>query len=440
MADASLPPGLPPGPALSRARQTARWIAQPLEFLAELRERHGDLFTLHLQREPPWVVVGDPELVKRIFTAPADQLHAGVSKRILEPVVGSRSVLIEDGEEHMRRRRLLLPPFHGDRVSGYERTMRAVAAAEIGRWPRGVPAPAGPRMSAIALETVLRVAFGDATGRRGSPLHEAFERLVGYLSGSARSALVALGESARLGEGRFSELGEQIARVDELVLAAIAERRAAARGEPAGDVLSLLLEARYDDGSAMADGDLRDQLTTLVVAGHDTTATSLAWALERLVRDRAALRRVTAEAAAGGGPYTDAVVRETLRLRPVFLVAPRLAVRPFRLGDLEIPPGVAAVPAIPLVHGRADVYPDPAAFRPDRFLDRPPGTYTWIPFGGGIRRCIGAGFALLEMRVVLSTLLAGARLRAPDPAGEPQVRQGLLVAPASGARLTLEPR
>jgi len=435
-ADASLPAGLPPGPALSRSRQTARWMARPEQFLRSLQAQHGDLFTIHLLREPPWVVVADPELVKRIFTAPADVLHAGVSKRILEPVLGSGSVLLEDGDAHMRLRRLLLPPFHGRRIARYEATMRSVAAAEVERWPSGRPAPAGPRMSAIALETILRVVFGDAAAGRRTPLHAAFERLVGYLSGSARSALVALGESARLGEGRFSEFSEQIAAVDELVLAEIGRRRAAASGE---DVLALLLEARYDDGSEMSDGELRDQLTTLVVAGHDTTATSLCWALERLVRDPGALARATAEAAAGGGPYTDAVVREALRLRPVFVVTPRLAVEPFRLGEFEIPPGVAVVPAIPLVHRRADLYPEPDAFRPERFLEKPPGTYTWIPFGGGARRCIGAGFAQLEMRAVLSTLLARTRPRAAEPEDEPPVRQGLLIAPSAGARLTLEP-
>ena len=205
-------------------------------------------------------------------------------------------------------------------------------------------------------------------------------------------------------------------------------------------LLSHLLAARHEDGSPLSERELRDQLMTLVVAGHDTTATSLAWALERLAREPAALERVAAEAAAGGGPYTDAAIKETLRVRPVFLIAPRLVARPFRLGEVELPAGVVVAPSISLVHLRADLYPDPEAFRPERFLERPPGTYAWIPFGGGVRRCIGAGFSLLEMRVALSALLARMTVRVEDPAPERAVRQLLVMAPSRGGRLVVEPR
>jgi cytochrome P450 len=435
---ALLPPGLPPGPELPRSRQTARWIARPVRFLQSLQEHHGDVFTLHLLQEAPWVMVSDPELVKQIFTAPADVLHAGGQKRILEPVLGSKSVLLSDGDEHMRRRKLLLPPFNRDRVAAYEGAMRAAAEAEVARRPLGVAAPAAPWMGAIALEVILRAGFGPVEEERLASLREAIEQLMTYLA-EPRRALVALGRRSRLGEDRFAELRELLALADEQVFAEIARRRGRS-GERGDDVLSLLLEARHEDGSTIADDELRDELMTLVVAGHETTATSLAWALEQLVRNPEALEQTAAEAADGGGPYTDAVVRETLRLRSPFMVVPRLAMKPFRLGDIAIPPGVAVTPSIPLVHRRPDVYPDPEAFRPERFLERAPGTYSWIPFGGGVRRCLGAGFSMLEMRVVLSTLLSRAKMRVADAEPEPAARRLLVMAPSRGARIVLEPR
>ncbi|MGC1852026.1 MAG: cytochrome P450 [Solirubrobacterales bacterium] len=435
-ARSELPPGLPPGADLPRSRQTARWIARPVRFLQSLQQRHGDVFTLHLLQEPPWVMVADPELVRQIFTAPADVLHAGSQKRILEPVLGSHSVLLSDGEIHMHRRKLLLPPFQHGRLAGYEQAMRSTAEAEIDRWPLGTPGPAAPRMSEIALGVIMTAVFGRRQESRLAPLREAIERLVAYLE--TPSALVALGERSRLDEERFAGLPELLSRVDELLFAEIDHRRR--HRAPANDVLSFLLEATGDDGSAISDQELRDELMTLIIAGHETTATSLSWAIERLARSPQALNRATDEAADGGGPYTDAVVQETLRLRSPFMVVPRMVMKPFQLGDLAIPLGVAVTPAIPLVHRRPDVYPDPDEFRPERFLECPPGTYTWIPFGGGVRRCLGAGFSLLEMRVVLSTLLSRMRIRAVDPVPEREARRLLVMSPARGAEVVLEPR
>ena len=430
-------PALPPGSELPPLRQAARWLADPVEFMRSLQRRHGDVFTVRLPGEEPWVMVGHPELVKQVFTAPREALGAGDQKRILRPIVGPMSVMLTDGEAHMRARRLLLPPFHAKRIAGYEATMRAVAEQEIVRWPAGVTAPAAPRLATIALEVILRTVFGlDDDGRRAS-MREAIERLVesATATGSGRVAYARGGEES----GRPT-LRALVGRVDELLLATIAERRDAA-GEGGEDVLSLLLQARYEDGSPISDAELRDQLMTLLIAGHETVATSLAWGLERLVRTPRALGRTVAEAPDGGGPYTDAVVRETLRVRPVILAVPRLTRRPFRLGDHEIPAGVSLTPSIPLVHLRPELYPDPEAFRPERFLEKPPGTYTWIPFGGGTRRCIGAGFSLLEMRAVLSTLLARAKVRVGEnSAAEPPARRLVVTAPARGAELELELR
>jgi cytochrome P450 len=437
VAGPELPAGLPPGSELPRSRQTARWLSRPVEFLESLQRRHGDVFTIHLLQERPWLMVSDPDLIKQIFTAPADVLHAGEQKRILEPILGPASVLLSDGEAHVRRRKLMLPAFHATHMPLYEATMRAAADAEVRRWPLGAVVPAAPRMGAVALEVIVRTVFGASGGERVACLREALERLMDHVA-SRRSALVAFGDRSRLRDDRFAELRDLLARVDELVFAEIAARRRP--GEPGDDMLSLLLEARHEDGSPIADRELRDELMTLVVAGHETTATSLAWALERLVRNPDALAGAATEAAAGGGHYIDAVVRETLRIRPAFMAVPRLVRKSFRLGGRLVPEGVAVTPAIPLVHRRPDVYPNPEAFRPERFLDRQPGTYTWIPFGGGVRRCIGAGFAMLQMRIVLSVLLARATLRPTGAAPEAARRKLLVMAPAGGARVLAEPR
>jgi cytochrome P450 family 135 len=435
-----LPAGLPPACGAPRVRQTSRWMARPLSFLRGLQKEHGDLFTLHLLQEDPWVMVGDPALVERIFRAPTDVLHAGEPKRLLEPILGPRSVLLLDEAPHMRQRRLLLPPFHGDRMARYAGAMRAAAEAELERWPTGVAAPSAPHMGTITLEVILRAVFGVSEREQLDPLRETLRGLLDFVAGDARTVLVALAEPQRLEGERLAGLRAILARTDELVLAEIARRRAQPDLGEREDIMSLLLAARHEDGSPMSDGELRDELLTLLVAGHETTATSLAWALERLVRSPGAMERTVAEAEAGGGPYTDAVIQETLRLRPVFPMVARAVKKPFELGDYTLPAGVTVMPAIALVHRRPDVYLDPDDFRPERFLETPPGTYTWIPFGGGVRRCLGASFALLEMRIVLSTLLARVEILADEPEPETAKRRVIALPPSRGGRVVLQRR
>jgi len=435
-------PAMPPGPRLPTAVQTARWAVRPLPFLLELQRRYGDVFSFQLFHEDPWVMVSDPELVKRVFTAPADVLHAGEGNRILEPVLGPQSVLLLDEDAHLRQRKLLLPPFHGDRMERYGEVMRDVVEAEIARWPAGEAAPAWPRMQAITLEVILRAVFGVTEPARLDPLRVALREMLDFMGDNRRMvALVALGPQ-RATRSRLLGFRQLMARADELVLAEVARHRGYDDLEDRDDVLSLLLQARHEDGSGMSDSELRDELMTLLVAGHETTATALGWAVERLVRHPDALAQTVAEAADDGGPYTEAVIQETLRLRPVIPVVARHVKQPFELGDHLIPVGATITPCILLMHRRPDVYPDPNAFRPERFLEQPPGTYTWIPFGGGVRRCIGASFALFEMRVVLSTLLAQATV-AVDPARsgrEGTRRRAITLTPARGARVVLQPR
>ena len=436
--DDELPAGLPPCSTAPRARQTTRWMARPLTFLRSLQKEHGDLFTIHLLQEDPWVMVGDPELAKQIFRAPSDVLHAGEPKRILEPILGPRSILLLDESRHMRQRRLLLPPFHGDRMARYEDAMREAAEAELERWPTEVAGPSAPHMGTITLEVILRAVFGVTEPEHLDPLRGTLRALLDFTADDARVVLVALGEPERLDDERLAGFREVLARADEMVLAEIARRRSQPDVELREDIMSLLLQTQHEDGSPMSDGELRDELMTLLIAGHETTATSLAWALERLVRSPQALERTVAEAAAGGGPYTDAVIQETLRLRPVFPMVARAVKKSFELGGYTIPPGVTVMPSIALIHRRPDVYPDPDEFRPERFLERPPGTYTWIPFGGGVRRCLGASFSMLEMRIVLSTLLSRVGIRAAEPEPETAKRRVISLPPSRGGRVVLK--
>lgn len=440
--DETLPAGLPPASDLPRARQTTRWMARPLTFLRSLHQEHGDLFTLHLLGEQPWVMVGDPVLVKQIFRAPVSAVHAGEPKRILEPIVGPRSILLLDEDSHMRQRKLLLPPFHGDRMARYSDVMREAAVAELEHWPSGIAAASLPHMGAITLEVILRAVFGVTDRERLEPLRETLGQLLNFTADDVRVVLVALGDWERLDDRRLARFREVMRRTDELVYDEITRRRAQPGVEECDDIMSLLLTARHEDGSPMSDAELRDELVTLLIAGHETTAATLSWALERLVRSPEAMERTVAEADRGGGPYMDAVIQETLRLRPVFPMVARAVKEPIELGGYAIPPGVTVMPAIALIHRRPDIYPDPDEFRPERFLDRQPGTYSWIPFGGGVRRCLGASFAMLEMRIVLTVLLSRVRVSAPESEPEPELpkRRVIALPPSRGGRVVLEPR
>jgi cytochrome P450 len=431
---------MPPGSRLPATLQTLRWMVRPVPFPEERQARHGAVSSARRMQEDPWVMVSDPELIKRVFTAPTDVLHAGEGNQILEPILGPSSVLLLDRDQHMRQRKLLLPPFHGNRMERYGEVMREVVEAEIDRWPLGVADRAWPRMQAITLEVILRAVFGVTDRERLDPLREGLRELTDFTGDMRRMATVVLAGPERLKRHRWLGFHGVMERVDSLVLAEIARHRAYEDLEQRDDVLSLLLQARHEDGSPMSDSELRDELMTLLIAGHETTATSLGWALERLVRHPEALARTVEEAEAGGGDYTDAVIQETLRLRPVIPVVARHVKEPFELGDHLIPVGATITPSIVLVQRRPDVYPEPTRFKPERFLDQSPGTYTWIPFGGGVRRCIGASFALFEMRVVLSTLLARARVSAAEPAPERIRRRSITMTPSRGARVVLAPR
>jgi cytochrome P450 len=402
-----------PGPPLPRAVQTAIWFREAQRMLRTCYARYGDTFQLRIAYQGTWAFVTDPADVKKVFTGDPAVLHAGEANRILLPVVGPHSLLLLDEGEHMEHRKLLLPPFHGERMKRYGELMSEIAAAEIEGWPLGEPYKLRPRMQAVTLEIILRAVFGVREGERLELLRGELRRLLDIVTNPRQTIfLIALGPE-RIRE--FGPFKRDIARVDRLIYAEIEQRRRADDLAEREDILSLMLQARREDGSPMRDEELRDELVTLLVAGHETTATALAWAVERLVRHPRKLERLTAEVAEGRDEYLTAVIQETLRLRPVISLVNRTLKEPMEFGGYELAAGVNVAPCIYLVHRRPDIYPEPDRFLPERFLERPPGTYTWIPFGGGVRRCLGGAFAQFEMQVVLRELV---RRRTLSPARE----------------------
>jgi cytochrome P450 family 135 len=417
---------LPPGPRAPRAAQVAAWLAQPLWFASECRARYGDAFTVRIEARP-WVMLADPAAIRDVFTAPADLVHAGDANEILRPALGPSSVLLLDGAEHMHQRKLMLPAFHGRRIEAYRQIMVEATERALRSWPAGEPLSLRPHTQAITLEVIVRAVFGVRAGpahdRLRALLSDGMDRLV-----RVRTLLLM----AAFGPHHPRILGlfrRELAAVDAELYRLIAERRAAPDLEERDDVLSTLLLARDEHGRGLSDAELRDELMTLLMAGHETTANSLAWAFERLSRLPGALERVAADPA-----YAEAAVRETLRLRPVIALVARRLTREAELGGLRLPAGAVVTPCILLVHRRADVYPEPDAFRPERFLEKAPGTYTWIPFGGGIRRCLGATFAQMEMNVVLRTIASRVTLE-PVGAPEPVRRRAIALVPARGAEV-----
>jgi cytochrome P450 len=390
------------------------------------------------------VVLSDPDEIKEVFTAPPDVLHPGEGARVLQPLVGSNSLILLDGDPHMEQRKLLLPAFHGERMERLTGLVERVTRDEVRGWGNGELA-LQPRLGALTLEIILRAVFGLDPGPRLDALREQITRLLRY--GESPLTLVPGPANVERAERQlrllnragplkgFVDLRESI---DGLIADQIAERRAQ-EGEERDDVLAMLLEARHEDGSAMSAQELRDELMTLLVAGHETTASTLAWAFERLTREPEVLQRLSAEARDGDDEdYLVATVQETLRRRPVLPnVEPRLVKKPIEVGGWRYEPGPCLVPNAYLVHHDPEVYDDPYAFRPDRFLDAKPGTYTWIPFGGGRRRCVGQSFAMLEMRIVLREALRAYDLVSAMHGNEPPRRHNITVRPAGGARVSL---
>ena len=421
---------LPPGPRMPRPVQTLGWMARIGPFLERQRDRYGDTFTLRIQNEGTWVMLSDPADVKQVFTGDPKLLHAGEANAILRPMLGPNSVLLLDEHAHMTQRKLLLPPFHGERMKAYGELMTEVAEREVASWPAGEVVATRPSMQQLTLEIVMRAIFGVRDTRDLERLRRALTAMLEWTMDPSRLALLIFAGPKRM--GKLPAYRRVMGELDAVVYDEIARRRAAPDLDERSDILSMLLVARYEDGSPMSDRELRDELMTLLVAGHETTATALSWALERLARHPGAWERLRA----GDEEYLDAVIKETLRLRPVLPIVLRRLKAQMEIGGFELPAGVSVAPCIFLVHRRADVYPEPHAFRPERFLEQPAGTYTWIPFGGGVRRCLGASFALFEMAAVLRVIARRcARLDPDGPVPERIARRSITLVPEHEGRV-----
>jgi cytochrome P450 len=428
-------PGFPPGPKAPAITQAVRYLRDPLGFLAGYQRRYGDIFTVRFPTFGRIVYVARPDLVKAVFTGAPSVFHAGeANATVLEPALGPNSVLMLDDAPHMRQRKLLLPPFHGERVEGYGELIVEMTRREMESWPVDKPFAMRPHTTRITLAVIMRAVFGvhdEDRLARFAVLIDDFARRVGAITAFPfmRRNLGPLSPWGRFVRSRDA--------LDEFIYEEIRQRRVEPGIEQRDDVLSLLLCARDEDGAPMTDQELRDELITVLGAGHETTATGLAWAVERLVRNPDVLAKLRASLAAGEEEYLNATVKETLRSRPIIVDVARKLTAPATIDGYELPAGTFVLPAIAALHHREDIFPEPREFRPERFLDAKVDNYAWIPFGGGVRRCIGAAFAEYEMRTILREFVQRADLRAVDTRDEPVRVRNITLAPARGARVLM---
>ncbi len=432
---------LPPGPRQPPAAQILNWLFRPIEFLDSCRERYGDSFSIVFPGfETPMVIISRRDHVAELFKERSNGLPPGRSLA-LEPILGSRSILLLEGSEHLARRKLMLPPFHGERMRAYQDQIEAIVGAEIDRWQPGSSFPIHPRMQAITLEAILNAVFGVSDEARRAQLRPLLGRLLDQTAGPSLQIKFLLSRRIPRMRDPLAELRQSLREADPLLAVEAAERRKDPELEQRTDILSLLVAARFEDGEPMSDSELRDQLMTLLVAGHETTATALAWAFDLLLRNPAALDRLREEVRSGEGEeYLRATIAEVLRLRPVVPLAGRRLAVPLDIGGRELPAGTDVAPAIWLTHTDPETYPNPLAFRPERFLTEAPETYSWIPFGGGIRRCLGAAFAEFEMRIVLREVVRRCEIAPARSAPERIKRRNVTFSPKHGTPINLVSR
>ena len=444
---------LPPGPRTPRLWQRLSYALRPYGTVASSR-RFGDRFTVSgLNGPQPLVVFTDPAGIRDIFTDEGDTLRFGeAAGPILGPILGWHSLLLLDGARHFRERRLMGPPFHGERMHVYGRLMREITARVVDRWPVGTPFPIHREMQAITMDVMLRAVFGVDQEAVFRPMREKVERFVAQANGPS-APFIAM-RTFQVDLGRFSPWGRFVrnrAVVRDALLAEIRERRAAGTADRT-DILSLLVEARDEHGQPMSEEELVDEMFTLVMAGHETTATALAWAFWHLTGHPEVVSRLREEIArvTGGRPlepqqvtqleYLDATIKETMRLTPIVTMVVRRVHAPVRIGGVDMPAGAEVGANVYLAHHRPDVWPDPERFDPDRFVGTRPSPYTFFPFGGGVRRCIGAAFATYELKIVLAEVLSRVDLRlAPGYRMRPRLR-AVTIAPSRGVPVVVVER
>jgi cytochrome P450 len=420
---------------MPRALQAVGWTQRPLPWLEKCRGRYGDIFTLRIRHYGDWVILSDPDDVKKVFTA-GRAVGVDTANPLLGPLLGPRSVMLLEEPEHMTRRKLMLPSFHGQAVAADAEMMAEVAGREIARWPVGEPFALWPRMQDITLDVVMRAVFGpDATSPRLGPLRQSLRELTTWMNEPRNLAMLAF-----LGPGwvtRSRGYREAMGAVEAAVMEEVRRRKADLDGGTLG-VVSMLVQARYEDGTPLSDGDLRDELVTLLSDGP--TSSTLAWTFERLLRHPDKLAKLQEDLHAGDGEYLDAVVKETLRLRPPVPVVVRNLLEPLRLGGYDLPAGTTVAPCIHLVHRDERHYPEAHRFLPERFVGKQPGTYTWIPFGGGVRRCLAASYAEMEMKRVLRIVLETTDLRAVESGAERARKSAISFSPDQKGLVIAEPR
>jgi cytochrome P450 len=442
---------LPPGPRAPAWWQLVRFAGNPLGLLDECHRRYGDAFTLHIAGNGRFVMLSDPEVVREVFRGDPDVLHSGEANSLFIATIGRSSVLVLDGAEHARQRRVVVPPFKGERMRAFFDAMRLEALEAVRAWPVGAPFPTLPTMRRATLRVILRTGLGLAPG----PELDRFEwKLEKFLSnGRQRYALVLMTviPIQKFSGSRWAPLFRQLSDLDDDLFAFIAARRRGGHAPAGQNVLDDLLAAVYEDGTPLSDREVRDALITVLIAGHETTALALAWALVDIAAHPEVVDRLLGELAriTSGGPpeaehlpaleYLEGTIRESLRLRPVAPFVVRKTVRPFAVGGREYPAGVVLCPCSYLVHRREDLYPGPAQFRPERFLQRKFGPHEWFPFGGGNRVCLGMPFALYEMKVLLATVLSQVRPARPPGARSRARRYGIVLGPDDGGRIMVRP-
>jgi cytochrome P450 len=428
---------LPPGPRRPAFLQTLEWIFDPERFMRRCGRRYGGAFTARLGPSADVVFLSEPAAVRTVFHGTPEETNMGDINGLFRRVLGTNSLLVIDGDEHLRQRRLLLPPFHGERIAEHYGAMVQAAEDDVADWPVGEPFAVQPRMQAMTLNVILAAVFGLQAGERRDRLRILLARLLELnttLATTLPQLRIELG-----GRSPWGKLMRCTAEVDAAVYEEIARRREQA--DRPNDVLSRLLDAQdAADGEGMSDRELRDQLLTMLVAGHETTATALAWTFERLLRHPPVMVRTKAELAEGSTTYLDAVIKETLRLRPVVPITARKITVPFEVEGRVYEPGTVLMPCMFLLHRDPDVYDRPEEFLPERFVGWSPPPYSWIPFGGGVRRCLGSGFALAEMRAVMQTVLARVELAAETARSERIVRRAFTISPGDGGRVLVTAR
>jgi cytochrome P450 len=420
---------LPPGPRAPAAINSYQLAQHPLESLTGWRERYGEVYTVPLLVFGVGVYVCDPEAIREMMTGDQSDLHAGEANEPLSPVLGRKSVLILDGREHLRQRKLLLPPFQGSAVQSFRDVIREVTEAEVDRWSEGETFVMRDRMRALTFEVIVRAVFGVAERERIERLRTALVSLIDM------QMIFLMPQVMRRDLGNWSPWGRfqrRLKAADALIYEEIERRRSQSDLEERTDVLSLLLRARDEEGEPMSNIELRDELMTMLLAGHETTATALAFTFDLLPRNPGVLARLRDELTGEDDTYLDAVVTESLRLRPVIDAAERTLTKPRTIGGWELPAGIRVYPAIAAVHLREDLYPQSYEFRPERFIDEDAQSYSWLPFGGGIRRCIGAALAQAEMAEVIRIVVERADLEPVRPGLEPVVMRGITLVPKHG--------